>query len=114
MTKETFLTKQNEELTERFLYEAGIYKTIGKEHEFLFKIDQALKKLEPMGADIIYRKYLSPEADYIRHQTIYKEVGLSSAMYRKHRLQALTMLAVELEIIQFNDDTGPVLKMGDH
>jgi hypothetical protein len=93
---EVFLSEKDENMVINLLYEAGLYIMIGKELEGLPELPQAMKKLESIGADIILRKYLSREAEYTRHQTIYKELQMSPGTYKKHRLRALTELAVLL------------------
>ncbi|MNN44996.1 hypothetical protein D3C81_1593090 [compost metagenome] len=104
MTRELFLSEQDEEVIVNFLYEAGIYIAISKEHEYLIKLEDAMKKLEPTGAKIVNSKYLSSGAEYIRHQAIYKEMQMSPAIYKKHRLRALTKLAAELGLMHCNGE----------
>lgn len=96
LRKEIFLSEQDEDQLVSFLYELGMHITIGIEHDSLTDLQQAMGKLEPTGAEIITRKYLSREADYTRHQQIYKEMGLSAAHYKIHRLRALTKLSQAL------------------
>lgn|GEM_PF-4367373 len=98
MKNEIFLSEQDEDTVIKFLYEAGLYMTIGMDLNGLVELKQAMKKLEPTGADIILRKYLSKESDYTSHQAIYKELGLTYYTYKKHHQRALTKLATELEI----------------
>ncbi|MFF2907673.1 hypothetical protein [Paenibacillus sp. NPDC057934] len=99
MKKEVFLSKQGETVVEKYLYESGIYITMGMEREGLAELQKAVNLLEPIEAEIITRKYLSRESDYVRHQTIYKDLGISWGTYNKTRLRALTKLGTELGII---------------
>ncbi|OMD42570.1 hypothetical protein [Paenibacillus odorifer] len=96
MKNEIFLSEQDEDTVIKFLYEAGLYMTIGMDLNGLAELKQAMKKLEPTGAHIILRKYLSTESEYTRHQAIYKELQMSPGTYKKHRLRALTLLAAEM------------------
>lgn len=96
MEQEEFLSVENEEAIVSFLYESGIYLTLEMEREGQAELKQAMEKLEPLEAEIIARKYLSREAEYTRHQAVYKELGMSPASYKKYRLRALTKLAAEL------------------
>ncbi|WP_238652343.1 hypothetical protein [Paenibacillus piscarius] len=96
MLNENFLSVDDNEALVSFLYESGIYITLDLEREGQVELQQAMKKLEPLEAEVIARKYLSREAEYTRHQAVYKELGLSSGTYKKYRLRALTKLAAKL------------------
>lgn len=101
MKEEVFLSKQDETVVEKFLYECGMYITIGMERKGLAELQQAVNLLEPIGADIITRKYLSRESEYTRHQTIYKDLGISWGTYNKTRLRALTKLGTKLGLFEW-------------
>ena len=96
--KEDFLSEQDEDEIVSYLYHSGSYLMMGIEREGLEELQQAVKKLEPVEREIVTRKYLSREAEYTRHQEIYKDLGISIVTYKKYRLRALTKLAKELGI----------------
>lgn len=96
MKQEAFLSKQEVLQVEKFLYKAGVSMIFEREFEGLAELKQTMEQLEPIGADIITRKFLSKEADYTSHQAIYKELGLTYYTYKKHQLRALTKLGIEL------------------
>ncbi|AIQ63891.1 hypothetical protein PSTEL_13170 [Paenibacillus stellifer] len=99
LKKGDFLSKQDEELMIRYLQRAQICKTIGSGHEELKELQEALNKLDSIGANIITRKYLSREAEYTRHQAVYEALSINAVTYKKHRIQALTKLAAELGLM---------------
>ncbi|WP_342439972.1 hypothetical protein NSS79_15190 [Paenibacillus sp. FSL L8-0436] len=63
------------------------------------KVMSVVEKMPSFEREIIIRKYLAREAEYTSHQTIYKELGISTGTYKKYRMRGLTKLAAELGII---------------
>ncbi|MEK5641934.1 hypothetical protein BK138_08540 [Paenibacillus rhizosphaerae] len=63
-----------------------------------------IAKMPEMEKQIITRKYIQTEAEYTRHQEIYRDLCISDGLYRKIRLSGLRKIHDDLTLRGISPD----------
>lgn len=93
------LDKETEKRVVSFLREVYIAVFLDRSNEKVKRVLDLIEKMPELERQIVTRKYIHADAQYTRHQEIYRDMGISSALYTKIRLSALSKIAAELDYL---------------
>jgi hypothetical protein len=94
------LDKKTEQLIIQLLKRINVMLSIERYSDKTDPVMAIVEKLPPLEQEIIMRTYLSPEADYIRQYTIYRDMGISFTEYNELLLKSLHTLGIEFGVIE--------------
>lgn len=89
------IDKETEKRVVSFLREVHIAVFLERSNEKIKRVLDLIEKMPELEKQVITRKYIHTDAEYTRHQEIYRDMGISSGLYSKIRLSALTKIAAE-------------------
>ncbi|MED5015951.1 hypothetical protein P9847_01385 [Paenibacillus chibensis] len=90
------LDKVSEKRVVSFLREVHLALILERHDEHIKRVLDLIAKMPEMEKQIITRKYIQTEAEYTRHQEIYRDMCISDGLYRKIRLRGLQKIFDEL------------------
>lgn len=93
------IDKETEKQVVSLLSKVNLMIFLERSNDQVRRVLELVKKLPDLEREIMDRKYLTTEADYVRHQDIYNNMGMSSVRYTKIRLTALSKIAAEFGLL---------------
>lgn len=89
------LDKNTEKRVVSFLREINLMLVLERHTDEVKRIKDLVERMPALEREIINRKYLDKEADYVRHYEIYRDLMISEGHYAKVRLRGLQKIAAE-------------------
>lgn len=100
------IDKDTEKRVVSFLEEVYMAVFLERSNEKVKRVLDLIERMPDLERQIITRKYIHTEAHYTRHQDIYRDMGISSALYKKIRLSALSKIAAEFGLLALEEVTA--------
>lgn len=76
-----------------------------EQQAFVESTEQAVSRLPEMEQQVIQRRYLPLEGEYLRDYTVYEALGISQPFYAKARERAFEKLAAAFGLIEVEPST---------